>query len=434
MHVHVEELPTKESPASTKKRKILLWIMIIGVVICLGVGTFILLQPPPVVEQPNVTEVIPGYKIDFQYELGVIPASFNQHVVKITHGNGDVVENMSEMLWVTVYPPESTPYLRRTPVIHTSKYMEFSKGGVLYIYLGKDHKFYASKELPNYDQYIDFPDGSWGIHIDDARYKSPISDYDFSISKSKTHIIDKTTRIQSVINNANEFDTIIITGKDAIYHEQLTIDSKPIRLLGMDYPIIDAGGSNSVITVLNSSYSEISNLNIINSGITNTNNAGILLFYSDNTIISNNTIRNNQNGIYMIGSVKNTVTYNQIFSNDISGLVLALGSNSNTIKENSFQLNTFGIYIKDASDANYVVRNTGQGNTRYGIIIDNELKNIYEYNNFSYDKMSYDKIIEQNLTTVSAPKSDADTWLTTCGAHESPYSPACQGKKDTTDY
>lgn len=433
MHVHVEELPTKDSPSLTKRKKVILWSLIIGVIICVGVGIFLLIQPSPQPTiDPNVTPEMPGYKINFQYELGVIPASFNQHIIKITHNGGDVVENMSEMLWITIYPPESTPYLRRTSIIHTSKYMEFSNGDILYIYLGKDQKFYASKEIPNYDQYMDFPDGNWGIHIDDARYKSPISSYDFSIGKSKTHIIDKTMRIQNAIDSANEFDTILIKGEDTIYHEQITINSKSIRLVGIYDPIIDAGGSNSVITILNSSYSEIDNLNIINSGVKDPNDAGILLFYSDNTMILNNTIHNNQNGIYMIGSVKNIIMNNQIYTNDISGLTLALGSNSNTVKENSFQSNTFGIYIKDASDTNYIVKNTGQGNTRYGIMIDNKLKNIYEYNNFTYDKMSYDKIVEQNLTTVSQSKSDADTWMTTCGVHESPYSPACMGKTDTT--
>jgi len=435
MHVHVDELPSKETPAQIKRRKYKTYALIAGALICLGMGIyFFMSQPEPVIEQINTTPEIPGYKINFQYELGVIPASFNQHVVKITHGGGETVENMSEMLWITMYPPESTPYPKRTLVTHLSKYLEFSEGDVLYVYLGKDNMFYASKELPDYDDYMDFPDGEWGVHIDDARFKTPISSYTYSIVKSKTHIIERGTRIQSIIDNAKEFDTVVVIGRDSIYHEQLTIDSKPIRIFGMDGPIIDAGGSNSVISILNSSYSEIYGLIIINSGIKEPNEAGILVFYSDNTLIRNNTIHDNQNGIYMIGGIKNTIIYNHVYSNDISGLAMALGSNDNTVKENIFQSNTFGIYVKDSSDANYIVRNTGNGNTRYGMLLDNQLKNIYEYNNFSYDKMSYDKVIEENLTTVSSPKSDADTWLTTCGRHESPYSPACIGKKDTTGY
>ena len=431
MHVQVDELPKKAAPK--KYRKLILIISAIGFLITMGLGIYFMFIAPQTSDPQtiNVTPEIPGYKINFSYEIGIIPAAYNQHIVKITHGGGEIVDNMSETLWITLYPPDSTPYLRRTPVTHISKYMEFTEGDVLYIYLGKDQQFYASKELPDYNDYIDFPNGKWGVHIDDARYKSAISSYEFGISNSKTHLVNSNSklRIADMVNEAEPFDTVFVDG-DQIYHEQVTISDKPIRIYSLNGATIDAGGYNSVISVLNASYSEIRGFNIVSSGTKEPSEAGILLRYSDHITITNNTIHNNQNGIYTIGSINNIIKYNQIYENDISGIALSMGSNSNTVKENSIQLNTIGIYIKDSSDTNYIVKNTGHGNTRYGILIDNKLKNIYEYNNFSYDKLSYDKIVEQNLTSYSGDKTSWDTWFATCGSHESASSPACQGAKE----
>lgn len=431
MHVNVEELPSHPDPAKDKKQKKLMIALVVGVILCVGAGLVVLLLPTeqPIVEQNITIPEIPHYNTNFTYEVGVIPASYNQHVIKITHSGGETIDDINQSLWITIYPPDSTPYNRRTLVYHISKYLDFTEGDILYIYLGKDQNFYASKELPDFDNYIDFPNGAWSIHIDDARYKSAISSFKFDIENSKTHLIvgKKDTRIADIIDSVEPFDTIFIKG-DQIYREQLTITDKPIRLYSLDQSVIDAGGSGSAITLVNSSYTEISGFTIINSGNKEVYEAGILLKYSSYITIRNNNVQNNQNGIYLMGSNNNDIRYNSINTNDISGLMLAQGSDSNTVKENSFQQNTFGIYIKDISDANYIVKNTGSGNTRFGIMIDQKLNNIYEYNNFLYDKMSYDKVTEVLQTTTSTEKSNWDDWFSTCGAHESQFSPACQGK------
>ena len=430
MHVNVEELPSHPDPAKERKQKKLMIALVVGVLLCVGAGLILLLLPTeqPVVEDIIIPE-IPHYNTNFTYEVGVIPASYNQHVIKITHSGGETIDDINQSLWITIYPPDSTPYNRRTLVYHISKYLDFAEGDILYIYLGKDQNFYASKELPDFDNYIDFPNGEWSIHIDDARYKTAISNFKFSIENSKTHLIvgKKDTRIADIISSVEPFDTIFIKG-DQIYREQLTITDKPIRLYSLDQSVIDAGGSGSAITLVNSSYTEISGFTIINSGNKEVYESGILLKYSSYITIRNNNIQNNQNGIYLMGSNNNDIRYNNINTNDISGLMLAQGSDSNTVKENSFQQNTFGIYIKDISDANYIVKNTGGGNTRFGIMIDQKLNNIYEYNDFLYDKMSYDKVTEVLQTTTSTEKSNWDDWFNTCGSHESQFSPACQGK------
>jgi len=430
MNVTVDEMPLHPPKNKYNKKKIILITSIIGFILCMSIGIYFLMTPAEPVTVQNITvPKVPTFNTNFTYEIGIIPAAFDQHIIKVTHNGGDSIDNMPKDLWITIYPPDSTPYLRRTSVIHISKYPEFVEGDILYIYLGKDQIFYASKELPDYDNYVDFPNGNWGIHIDDARYKSAISEFKFTIENSKTHLVNskQNVRIADLIDSAQPFDTIFIKG-DMIYHERLTISDKPIRLYSIDNAVIDAGADGSVITFKNSSYSEISGFNIINSGTSNPEDSGILLKYSDHINIKNNIIHNNQNGIYLINSLNNDIRYNQIYTNDITGLSLVMNSNSNTIKENNFQQNTFGIYIRDSSDTNYIVNNNGSGNTRFGILIDNKLKNVYEYNNFSYDIMSYNRVVEQNLTTFSVDKTNWDDWFSTCGSHESLDSPACKGK------
>jgi parallel beta-helix repeat protein len=429
MHVNVDELPKHIDPVAERKRKLLLIGLVIGVILCVGIGlALLLLQTPPPIEIDTTIPEIPHYNTDFLYEVGVIPAAYNQHVIKITHGGGESIGDINQSLWISIYPPDSTPYQRRTSVIHTSKYFDFVEGDILYIYLGKDQKFYASKELPDYDNFIDFPNGAWGIHIDDARYQTGISTFKFEIEYSKTHLVNgkKDVRIADIITSVEPFDTIFIKG-DQVYREQLEITDKPIRLYSLDNSIIDAGGHGCPITLTNASFTEISGFSIINSGNKEPYEAGILLKYSDHITIRNNNIYN-QNGIYLIGSENNDIRYNQIYSNDISGLVFAQSSDGNTAKENIFQYNTMGIYIKDTSNANFIVKNTGSGNTRFGILIDEKLKNTYEYNDFGSDKMSYDKVIEILQTSRSADKTNWDDWFSTCGSHESQFSPACQGK------
>jgi len=207
-----------------------------------------------------------------------LPSAHDQHIVKIEHLGGEVVENMSDQLWMSVYPPDSVPYAKRSLIHHTSKYLTFEPGDILYVYLGKDQQFYASKELPVYEDFIDFPDGKWEIHIDDARYKAAWSEYSFTVYDSKTHVVNRKSDkgINQLMNEAQPYDTLIIVG-DQIYHEQVLMEGKTVRLLGTGGPIIDAGGIGSAITIANCSYGEVSGFDIRSSGTGTIHDSGIYL-------------------------------------------------------------------------------------------------------------------------------------------------------------
>jgi len=424
MHVQVDDGPRRVSQSKLKRKKLILMISIAGFFLCMIAGIFLILTPttPEIIE--NVTEPeIPHYNIDLLYDFGVLPSSYNQHIVKIEHRGGDVVENMSSQLWISMYPPDGTPYLKRASVLYTAKYLSFEKGDVLYIYLGKDQNFYASKELPTYSDFVDFPNGAWGIHIDDGRYKSAMSTYSFTVFDSKTKIVNSKTvdTLSKLIDDSQPYDTIFVVG-DQVYHEQILMDEKSVRLFGVGGPIINAGGINSAITISNCSYGEIRGFEIQGSGTLEPYDAGITIKNSNHISIYNNSFQNNQNGIYLSASDENDIRYNSFQVNDLAGILLEYGSSKNTIKFNYAGLNTIGIYLRDSSDNNYVVLNTGAHNSRYGILIENKLKNMYEYNNFSTDRMSYNKVVEDKITYYSQDKTNESAWLApdrVIGRHES---------------
>ena len=80
MHVEVTDTPTKSKPIG-KKRKYILIGSIIGFLICMGIGIFILLTPPePVVD--NTVYEVPHFHTNFTYETGIIPAAYGQHLIK----------------------------------------------------------------------------------------------------------------------------------------------------------------------------------------------------------------------------------------------------------------------------------------------------------------------------------------------------------------
>jgi len=429
MQVHVEDGESPKHSSQTKKsffqKNKILVISIVGAIICMSIGAYFLFVPaePDIIPNESIITT-PYYKINLSYDIGIIPASYNQHLIKITHNGGEPVENMTEQLWITVYPPDGTPYPKRSGIKQLSKYQSFEESDNLYIYLGKDQLFYASKELPDYNDFVDFPVGSWAIHIDDARYKAPMSVYKFIIDESKTRLVNKNTKssINQIIEESQPYDSIFISG-DQVYHEQVIMEGKPLRLYGVGGPTIDAGGqSGSAITVLNNSNSEIFGFNIQNSGTQEFEQSGILLENSNHISIYNNSIHDNQNGIFLSSSDENDIRYNYIQANDIGGVVIAYGSSKNTIKNNYIAINTIGIFTRDTADSNYMVLNTGGGNTRYGIFLENKLKNIYEYNNFGNDKMSYEKTSDIPIMHYSEDKYNASAWLDPnrkLGIHES---------------
>jgi parallel beta-helix repeat protein len=123
-----------------------------------------------------------------------------------------------------------------------------------------------------------------------------------------------------------------------------------------------------VITLTSRSGCKIANLQIEGNktSYTNSNNCGIYLNASNNSIITDNTCNNNNRGIYLSSSSNNTITGNTCNNNTNHGIYLATSSSSNAVTGNTCNNNDYGIFLS-ASSNNTVTGNACNNNNSYGI-------------------------------------------------------------------
>jgi len=95
--------------------------------------------------------------------------------------------------------------------------------------------------------------------------------------------------IQEAINNASVGDTIIV--HSGVYYENVYVN-KSVTLKGIGYPVVDANGSGSAIT-LNADGITLEGFNATNSG-SMWECAGIRVISSNNTITGNNVCNNGE--------------------------------------------------------------------------------------------------------------------------------------------
>ncbi len=126
------------------------------------------------------------------------------------------------------------------------------------------------------------------------------------------------SHIQQAIDNCSQGDTIEV--QSGLYHENVFI-YKALALEGIDtgsgLPVVDAGGSGSVIS-MTSNDTIVEGFNITGSGGCGCGNAGIKV-QSSNNIVRGNTIYKNKYGIYIqSGCENNTFLSNDLLENEIA--------------------------------------------------------------------------------------------------------------------
>ncbi len=142
--------------------------------------------------------------------------------------------------------------------------------------------------------------------------------------------------IQAAISAARPGDLILV--QEGKYYEHLQVN-KPVILVGLGMPVLDATASGSAIT-LKADGITVEGFKIINAGSWPTeksSEAGIKVLSHDNRIIGND-VSNNFNGILLQRGENNSILDNRVSRNLGFGIRLE-GSSGNTIYNNSLDLN-----------------------------------------------------------------------------------------------
>lgn len=390
------------------------------------IAAVLMMYPAPQVNIIPVQEtpIIPNTpKISFD----LMSTNYNYRIIKLSYvGDKPVIDFKSELL-LSMYPPKSTHYVQRQAILNDVEISTFDNHtNVIYLYTGIDNNFHTSYTIPKYESCVDFLDGDWNLNIDDNTTKRNIYKFKFNITSSKTKFIENGTSINDTIFISPEYSTFFIASET--YKEKISI-FKPSRVIGIGNPVIDAGGFGSGITI-HSNNNVISGLTIINSGVKESVDGGIVVMPGSNgNIITKNTIYKTIYGIWLNGADSNTITNNTVHDNDNTGIRLTKSS-SNTITGNIAYNNIDGIHVDSASRSNIIRDNNLYNNKAYGVIIENYklLNNICEYNIYNNNKMSCSESIDRDRTPVpqstsvtSTVTEDPDDWWSSCNGNPKCY-------------
>lgn len=178
----------------------------------------------------------------------------------------------------------------------------------------------------------------------------------------------ETNSITHALSLAQDGDTIMLLGPN-VFVEHVTIN-RPIRLLGTNAPVIDAGGIGTPLTIAAAGV-EIRNIHIRNSGCDlSAFDSGVMIL-SNNATIAGCRLENDAFGIYIRGANGCHISNNEITEN--SGLPSAKRGNgihvwktrANQITGNRISAKRDGMYFSYA-DGNLIAGNDVR-DTRFGI-------------------------------------------------------------------
>jgi len=176
-------------------------------------------------------------------------------------------------------------------------------------------------------------------------------------------------RIQEAIDQANPHDTILV--KSGEYHEGNIVIDKPLKLIGIDFPIIDGDHDNEILTILADSVL-VDGFQIQNVGTSYIKDqAGINVVKKDYVTIQNNKLINTFFGIYLQKSQYTKVINNEVFGDAqeemSSGNAIHLWHCKNIlIADNHVKNHRDGIYLEFVDDSR-IENNRSEGHLRYGL-------------------------------------------------------------------
>tara|TARA_R110000868_G_scaffold1585_5_gene12834 strand:- start:201 stop:1346 length:1146 start_codon:yes stop_codon:yes gene_type:complete len=190
--------------------------------------------------------------------------------------------------------------------------------------------------------------------------------------------------IKQGIAVAADFDTLLI--KKGTYKEFNIQVTKPLTIIGENYPVIDGEDKGEIITIVSDNVT-IDGLFIINVGTSYTADyAAIRVVQSENFLIQNVVLEKLFFGIYLEKSKNGKVYHNKIIGDAVdeynSGNGIQLWYSQNIVVErNIVQHVRDGIYL-EFSDNITIENNISSDNLRYGLHFMFSNDDVYKDNTF----------------------------------------------------
>ena len=189
---------------------------------------------------------------------------------------------------------------------------------------------------------------------------------------AKTIHVGKSQVVSSLrhaIKIANPGDTILL--QKGIYKEGNLIIDKPLKLIGVDEPVLDGESKYEILTVTGSNVL-VKGIRFRNSGHSGMNDyASISVVDAQFIIVENNFIENSFFGIHLANSISCIIRNNEVVGNPTSeqntGNAIHLWKCDNIIVDgNNVQGHRDGIYFEFVTNS-FVRNNTSIHNIRYGL-------------------------------------------------------------------
>jgi nitrous oxidase accessory protein len=193
-----------------------------------------------------------------------------------------------------------------------------------------------------------------------------------NLAFAKTIVVGKNqviTSLKYAVEIANDGDTILL--QKGIYREGNIIIDKPIRLIGVDEPVLDGENKYEILTVSGERIL-IKGIRFKNSGYSSMNDyASINLVDAQYCIIENNFIDHAYFGIHVANARQCIISGNSIRSNprteQTSGNAIHLWKcDSMIVENNDVQGHRDGIYFEFVTHS-YIYQNHSYNNIRYGL-------------------------------------------------------------------
>ncbi|GAB6065221.1 right-handed parallel beta-helix repeat-containing protein [Aquifex pyrophilus] len=195
----------------------------------------------------------------------------------------------------------------------------------------------------------------------------------------------KVKSIKRAISMARNGDTIKVKG--GVYREGTVILNKSVKLIGINFPVIDGEKKHEVVKIVANDV-EIRGFEIINSGVSELEDiAGIKVEGAKRCVIRNNRLINNFWAVYLANVSECIVEGNYIKGPFRVGEVAsgngihAWHSSRILIRDNYITGHRDGIYFEFVKDS-LIEGNISEGNWRYGLHFMFSHRDVYRKNTF----------------------------------------------------